>query len=394
MNEIEERGTPRRYYFVQLVKYLNQLIFYFKAFNFSQLQYNKNEEIRFRSTTFLAIYLSVIEKQSIHWVIINVLQRVGSNRNQEFVKKLQQVKVSTLSTLLEPYSSIEQLSLRYAHPQFMVEKLCSILPAAEVEKLLQSHNAQKYLYARISGFEADPIQIRKSFRQIGVPLKRPTEIPFAFQIWRRYIKKIVKSPPYLRGDIVLQDLASMHTCISMDPQPGDRILDACAAPLMKTSLLQFLSRGQSKTLSVELSPTRLQNSLKSPTLRATSSFLIADSTTLPFRDSPPKEIFDKVLLDAPCTSSGAIYYTPEMKWFQSAEYLRSHAILQQKLLQECLNYLKQGGILVYAVCSYYREEGEEIIASASNLIKIINTRRFYPHVDKCQGFFIAKLQKI
>jgi len=394
LNEIEDRGTSRRYYFAQLVKYLNLLIFYFKTFHFSQLSPKKNEDIRFKATAFLAIYLSIMEKRSIHWVLVNVIQRIGSIHNQDFARKLRQAKTATLSMLLESYPTLEQLSIKNAHPLFIIEKLNTTIPAVEVERILQAHNAQKYLYARITGPDIDPIQVRKSLGQIGVPIKRVTNLPFAFQLWRRNIKKIVKSPLYQRGDIILQDLASMYACVAMDPQPGDRILDACAAPLMKTSLLQFLSHGQSITLSVELSPARLQNSLKSPRSLVRFPLLIADSTTLPFRSPEQGELFDKVLLDAPCTSSGAIYYSPEMKWRQTAEYLRSHVVLQQKLLQECLNYVKPGGILVYAVCSYYKEEGEDVITGASDRTKIVSTRRFYPHVDKCQGFFIAKLQKL
>ena len=88
---------------------------------------------------------------------------------------------------------------------------------------------------------------------------------------------------------------------------------------------------------------------------------------------------------------GAIYYNPADKWRQTASFLAQNVALQQRLLAECINHLKTDCKMVYSVCSYYREEAEEIVARVSDLVNISRTRRFFAHKDHCQGFFIAEL---
>ncbi len=391
--EIEERGTPRRYLLAQVLKYLNLLNFYFQKGLFDIFPHKNLGENPFKAITFLAIYLSIIEKRSISWISNNLLRRWDVVFNYEFIKKLHAAKLLSLPTILDKYPPLERLSITFAHPLFLVEKLSALMPEQELEDLLTAHNSQRFLYFRIMNNIVDPKSVRSYFHQARVPLKKVKGLESAFQFLRRNIKKVVRSPLYQKGGIALHDLASMQACITLDPQPGERILDACAAPLMKTSLLRSLSRNQCDIFSVDISLTRFAHSKILANNRTGMSLINADATNLPFRNQASEGIFDKVLLDAPCTSSGAIYYSPETKWLQTPEYVRSHAVIQQKLLQECLRYLRPNGILVYAVCSYFREEGEEIIAGVSNQTTLASTCRFFPHKDKCQGFFIAKLQK-
>ncbi len=393
MSDLVDKGTPRRYVFIQIIKYLNLLNFYFKKLQFDLIPHKSVTENSFKATTFLALYLGIIENRPIRWIGSNVLPRKGNVFGQDFAKKLHLAKTLELAGLLEQYPALEQLSIRYAHPLFFIEKISTLIPEADLEKFLQAQNAQRYLYFRIMRNEVDVSQVRNYFHQTHVLIKKVKGLPFAFQFMRRNIKKVILSPPYARGDIALHDLASMEACVAVNAQPGERILDACAAPFMKTSLLHLITRGQGEILSVELSPARIRQSKSSPSTGKGIFLLNADSTYLPLRKQDEGILFDKVLLDAPCTSSGAIYYSPEMKWVQTSDYLRSHAELQKKLLQECLLYLKKGGILVYAVCSYYKEEGEEIIEHFADRVKIVSMRRFFAHVDKCQGFFMAILQR-
>ncbi len=391
--EIEERGTPRRYIFAQVLKYLNLINFYFQKGLFDVFPHKNLGDSPFKAITFVAIYFSIIEKRSITWIRNNILRRWEVVFNYEFMKKLRAQKLLSLPSILEKYPPLDRLSITHAHPLFLVEKLSALVPDAELEDLLRSHNSQRFLYFRIMGNAVDPTVVRSYFRQARVPIKKVKGVDFAFQFLRRNIKKVVRSPLYQKGDIALHDLASIQACSTLDPQPGERILDACAAPLMKTSLMQSLSRDQCDICAVDISQTRFAHSRLLTNKQAGVSLINADATDLPFRNQEMGGLFDKVLLDAPCTSSGAIYYSPETKWLQTSEYLRIHAVLQQKLILECLKYLKPGGTLVYAVCSYYREEGEEIIACTSNQAKIICARRLFPHIDKCQGFFVAKLLK-
>ncbi len=392
-SEIEERGTTRRYIYAQVLKYLNLLNFYFQKGKLDVFPHKNLADNQFKAICYLVLYLSVQENRSITWISKNILRQWNAVFTFEFIKKLHAIKLMSLPSILENYPPLERLSIKYAHPLFLVEKLAALVPQGELEDLLKANNTQRFLYLRIMRSIVDPAAVRSYFRQARVPLKKVRGLDFTFQFLRRNIKKVVRSPLYVKGDIALQDLASIQACMTLNPQSGDQILDACAAPLMKTSLLRFLTHDQGNIFSVDISLNRFAHSRIVGNNRTGVSLITADATNLPFRQVDLEGIFDKVLLDAPCSSSGAIYYSPEMKWVQTLEYVRSHAVIQQKLLQECLRYLRPKGLLIYSVCSYYREEGEGIIEGAANQTKIIQTRRFFPHKDKCQGFFLAKLEK-
>ena len=140
-----------------------------------------------------------------------------------------------------------------------------------------------------------------------------------------------------------------------------------------------------------------------------NSYIInTDSIKLPVRF---KNIFDKVLLDAPCTGSGTFLTNPELKWRQNEKFLSQNVILQKKLLKSAVDLLKTDGILVYSTCSLYPEEGEFQILDIVDKVepmelpkwlspsyeiegKILQgTGRLFPSVHQTQGFFIGKFKK-
>jgi 16S rRNA (cytosine967-C5)-methyltransferase len=246
---------------------------------------------------------------------------------------------------------------------------------------------------RLTDSSLDPQAIYTQFRQEGIPLQHIPELPVAFRVERRHVKQISLTREFQRGQVMFHDLASMHACLSVDPQPGEQILDACAAPFMKSQLLHFLSKGNAQIFSAEVSLQRWRQSPKFPGYGDNLTIINADASSLPVRLDPSDVKFDKIILDPPCTSSGAIYYNPADKWRQTPEFLAQHVTLQQNLLRECIKYLKSSGKLVYCVCSIYPEEGEKIITAAEEDLVIIKSRRFFPHTDKCQGFFTAILAK-
>ena len=122
-------------------------------------------------------------------------------------------------------------------------------------------------------------------------------------------------------------------------------------------------------------------------------------------------MFDKILLDAPCTGSGTFSSHPELKWRQNHKFLNQNLFLQRNLIEKAFSMLKLGGILLYSTCSLYLEEGElqidkvldrfEIEKLPSwispnykiNKTAISGAGRFFPVVHNTNGVFIAKLKK-
>jgi len=165
---------------------------------------------------------------------------------------------------------------------------------------------------------------------------------------------------YEAGAWWVQDAAASLPARMLAAKPGERVLDACAAPGGKT--LQLASAGAVVTAMdrIEARLPRLRENLARTGLSA--EVLCADAA-----DWSAPEPFDAVLLDAPCSATGTLRRHPEAAWLRTPEHIRRYATGQARLLAACARMLRPGGRLVYAVCSLELEEGEAIVAGAAGL---------------------------
>jgi 16S rRNA (cytosine967-C5)-methyltransferase len=162
--------------------------------------------------------------------------------------------------------------------------------------------------------------------------------------------------------LAIQDEASQLVAEMVGVRPGERVLDLCAAPGMKTSLLAD-AVGDGLVVACDASARRLQTLRKLlPRLTGNTSAVHVvrlDATQpLPFRQS-----FDHILVDAPCSGTGTLARNPEIKWRLTAEDLDRLPVIQSKILVNSLSLLASGGRLVYATCSLEPEENEKVVES-------------------------------
>jgi 16S rRNA (cytosine967-C5)-methyltransferase len=169
--------------------------------------------------------------------------------------------------------------------------------------------------------------------------------------------QITELPGYDNGDWWVQDAAAALPARLLAVQPGERVLDLCAAPGGKT--LQLAAAGAQVTALDISAPRmdRLHENLSRCGLAA--GIVVADATTW-----QPEAPFDAILLDAPCSATGTIRRHPELPFVKTAAGLKELIALQAALLDRALGWLKPGGRLCYATCSLLPEEGEAQVAAA------------------------------
>lgn len=161
-------------------------------------------------------------------------------------------------------------------------------------------------------------------------------------------------PGFAEGVFQVQDAASALPARLLGAKPGMRVLDLCAAPGGKTA--QLAATGADVT-AVERSAQRAERLTENlARLRLEARLVIADAGDY------TAELFDAVLLDAPCSATGTIRRHPEIAWTKRLEDILALARQQQRLLVHAASLVKPGGILVYSTCSLEREEGERQIA--------------------------------
>ena len=164
-------------------------------------------------------------------------------------------------------------------------------------------------------------------------------------------------PGYAEGGWWVQDAAAALPAKLLDPQPGERILDLCAAPGGKT--LQLAAAGSHVTALDISAPrmARLEANLARTNL--TASLVTADALHW-----QPEAQFDAILLDAPCSATGTIRRHPDLPFVKDGSELPSLTTLQTQLIDRALTWLKPGGRLVFSTCSLLLEEGEAQLAAA------------------------------
>ena len=233
---------------------------------------------------------------------------------------------------------------KYNHPQWWIDLLKKDWPD-HWQQILSANNQMPPLWVR-SPKPLSPEQ--------GTPYE---PLPSA---WMLHDKQASTSQEMLAGAYSVQDAAAQYAAWLLAPQPGELILDACAAPGGKSGHLLEMCH-DIKLHVLEKDPTRLQlvsQNLERLNLRA-ERMVAGDA-------SQPKAWFqgtkyDKILLDVPCSAAGVVRRNPDIKVLRQAEHLKSLTQLQQQILSAIAPLLKVGGTLLYATCSVFRSENERQI---------------------------------
>ncbi len=212
-------------------------------------------------------------------------------------------------------------------------------------------------------------------------------------------------PLWNEGAVSVQDEAAQLSAALLDPQPNERILDACAAPGGKTCHLLEYQDNLSVT-AIELEESRAQRIYENlERLNLKADILVADARETDTWWSG--QAFDKILLDAPCSATGVIRRHPDIRFLRSAQAIDELSKLQLAILNALWPTLKSGGRLLYATCSSLKQENEQTIASflekADDAIEIkikslwgvsaLHGKQLFPTVDGHDGFYYCLLEK-
>lgn len=173
-------------------------------------------------------------------------------------------------------------------------------------------------------------------------------------------------PGYNEGLFCVQDESAMRVASALEPKPGWRVLDLCAAPGGKTTHLAELMNNQGEVIACDTDPDRL-DTVRQLARRLGLSIVRTHQVDRGL-ENLPKGLFDAALVDAPCSNTGVLGRRPEVRWRLKPEDVRELVPLQVRLLVTAARQLKPGGVLVYSTCSIEPEENEEVVTSACHLI--------------------------
>lgn len=248
----------------------------------------------------------------------------------------------------------------------------SILPAAFLERLQRQfpdvfQSILKTFHRRPPVIRVNTIltttaRIRTELEQEGILLKNIPGLPKSFHVLNADRKRITSLTVYQEGLIYLQSVASQLVVKALDPQPGEKILDLCAAPGSKTSQIAILMKGEGELLANEPKRERFFRLIANLRLQKLDQFVITKQYPGERYGNHFPEHFDKVLVDAPCSSESR-FVPGDIKTtrYWSRHKVKAFARLQRKLIESAIQSTKPGGLVVYVTCTFSPEENELII---------------------------------
>jgi 16S rRNA (cytosine967-C5)-methyltransferase len=284
-------------------------------------------------------------------------------------------------------ANAQPLFIRRSHPQFLIARWQQHFGDKNTEELCKWDNLPPPIYGRINRLKIDP----KIFLQL-YPDSRALAGNPDFVEFDELATKALDA-----GHCYVQDPSTAIACRLLDPKPGEKILDACAAPGGKTLYIAGLMQNQGAIVACDRDPERLKI-LKDNIARLDARIIHAVHHDWR-RDSLQREIgsvaaFDRILVDVPCTNTGVMRRRVDLRWRLRPEDFTRMANEQFIITRAAIRLLKPGGVLVYSTCSLEPEENEEIVhrlIAEMSILRLEGERYSLPFRDGFDGAFSAKL---
>ncbi len=313
------------------------------------------------------------------------------------------------SVSLAADSQAAELALRWSHPPWLVERWLAELGPEETAGFLAANNEGAPTVLRVNPLRATRAQVQVELHEAGVASELCRFSPVGLRLLEA--TRVEDLPGFAAGRFSVQGEASQLVALLAAPQPGSRLLDACAAPGGKTTHLGELMRKQGEIVALDVHRNGVA-AIEANACRLGLSSIraeVADAATWQAGDKG----FDTILVDAPCSGLGTLRQHPEIRWRRSPADIADLARRQAAILHHLVPLLRPGGTLVYSTCTVMRAENEEQVAallSAYDELRVDDPRlylpeaghvlcqpdgcvRMLPHQHGLDGFFAVRLRR-
>ena len=297
----------------------------------------------------------------------------------------------------------ESLSVRYSHPQWLVDLFREELGDETLEALLQADNSHPPTTIQVNSLKTDSAALTAQLEAEGVSVTAHPTLPGCFTISGTGDLEQLES--FRQGLFQIQDAAARMAVLAADPQPGMRVLDACAAPGGKSFQTAMSMVNQGSILSCDLQEKKLGR-IQSGARRLGIEILTTRAMDGRVFDPSLEKRFDLVLADVPCSGLGIIRKKPDIR-LKDPEPLAQLPAIQREILSNVSRYVAPGGVLLYSTCTVLRRENQAVADTFLSAhpdfvledfdLPGIGTCRgcitLWPHLHGTDGFFMAKMRR-
>jgi 16S rRNA (cytosine967-C5)-methyltransferase len=281
----------------------------------------------------------------------------------------------------------EQAAIKHSHPEWIARMWWEELGPSDARALMAYDNEPGEVALRVNTLLTDAATLAgelpvATHADPGLPEALVLEGPFDAH----------DSLAWRAGAFLAQSRAAMYVSRVLDPRPGERVLDLCAAPGGKSTHLAALMRGEGEVVAVE------RNSRRAGMLTRTAQRLHAGNVRVEVADAATSRlegaVFDRVLVDPPCSGLGTLQARADLRWRVTPKDVREMTRTQAAILAAGAAAVRPGGVLVYSTCTISPTENEHQITAFLDAHPDFSGDKFMmtlPHRDHTAGFFIARL---
>jgi 16S rRNA (cytosine967-C5)-methyltransferase len=367
--------------FYGLLRNLTLLDFWIACLRASRVQSDLRDILR------LGLYQLFFLKTAPHAAVHEMVELAPKNQ-RSLINAMLRTATRRQSELLAS-ANAQPLFVRTSHPQFLVERWQRQFGPEQAEAFCKWNNLPAQVYGRINRLKID----RHKFLQL-YPTSRPLTRDSDFVEF-----DTLPTGALRRGHCYIQDPSTVIACQLLGPKPGEKVLDACAAPGGKTGYVAELMQNLGTIVACDRDPERLEI-VKENTARLGARIVqifLHDWT----QGHVPPDIatlapFDRILVDVPCSNTGVMRRRADLRWrLRQADFARMQQ-LQIEIVRALIPLLKSNGVLVYSTCSLEPEENEKVVRRILMEMPILRLEMetfSLPFRDGFDGAFAAKIIK-
>jgi 16S rRNA (cytosine967-C5)-methyltransferase len=304
----------------------------------------------------------------------------------------------------------EYLAVTTSHPQWLIRSFLPKLGLEETERFCLANNTVAPMVLRVNSLTAATPDVLGWLRENGFEAEPSPYLSHAVRV-SGLRHDVARFPIFEKGWIQVQDEASQLISHLLSPKPGERILDLCAGFGGKSTHQGIMMGNEGEIVAVDKTAWKLEQ-LAENAQRQGVRIITAVAGDVLELDPDQLGTFDRVLLDAPCSGFGSVRRNPDIKWRRHPKDPYRFGKLQSELLQSASRFVKEGGVLVYATCTVFPEENEEVATrfTADNPTwaaepapqflpdncRVMTEGPFFkswPHRHRVDGFFGARWRK-
>ncbi|MCA1321350.1 16S rRNA (cytosine(967)-C(5))-methyltransferase RsmB [Bacillus tianshenii] len=387
------------------------LDYYLAPFIVKQKKLEDWVKVLLRLTLYQMLYLDKVPARAAIFEAVEIAKKKGHKGVASVVNGvLRSIQRQGVPDLEKMKDDVDRISIATSHPRWMVEKWIAEYGVENTERMCEMNLVPPSQTARVNTAKATVEEVIAMLRAQGFDVDKG-EVAQESIVSNK--GNLAYSNAFKNGFITIQDESSMLVARALGAEPGQTVYDSCAAPGGKTTHIAEMMKGTGTVISTDLHDHKVKLIKEQADRLDLSNIEVKAMDSRKAQEAFQKEMFDKILVDAPCSGFGVIRRKPDLKYTKTMQDVKQLATIQSAILDEVAPLVKKGGTLVYSTCTIDKEENTEVVKaflenhedfeidmSINELVpQKIQTYiqdgmlQLLPHYYGTDGFFIVRLKR-